>query len=279
VRTAYQGEPGAYSEAAALEFYPKTDLMPCPSFEAVFDAVASGSATAGVLPVENTIGGSIHRNFDLLVEHDLPIVGEVEVAVDHCLLVYPGTTREAIRRVYSHPQGLAQCEAFLKTLTGVELVATYDTAGSAKLVRDGALRDTAAIASHRAADVFGLEVLASGIQDYATNITRFVVIARAPDTNAVGEKTTIVFALPNEPGALYRALGVFAERSIDLTKLESRPIRGRAWEYMFYADLALGRHELKCARALVHLAEFAKWVRTLGSYPKWKDEPKSTQPS
>jgi prephenate dehydratase len=241
--------------------------MPCPSFEAVFDAVASGAATAGVLPVENTIGGSIHRNFDLLVEHDLPIVGEVEVAVDHCLLVYPGTTREAIRRVYSHPQGLAQCEAFLKTLTGVELVATYDTAGSAKLVRDGALRDTAAIASRRAADVFGLEVLAAGIQDYATNITRFVVIARAPDPNMVGEKTTIVFALPNEPGALYRALGVFAERSIDLTKLESRPIRGRAWEYMFYADLALGRQELKCARALTHLAEFAKWVRTLGSYP------------
>src|SRR5262245_25771272 len=165
--------------------------MPCPSFEAVFEAVQTGAATDGVLPVENSIGGSIHRNYDLLVEHDLPIVGEVEVPVEHCLLVYPGTKREDIKRVYSHPQGLAQCEEFLKTMTGVELVATYDTAGSAKLVRDGALRDTAAIASRRAADIFGLEVLESGIQDYATNITRFVVIARAPEPNAVGEKTTI----------------------------------------------------------------------------------------
>jgi prephenate dehydratase len=271
VRTAYQGEPGAYSEAAAVEFHPKTDLMPCPSFEAVFDAVKSGAATDGVIPLENTIGGSIHRNFDLLVEHDLPIVGEVEVAVDHCLLAYPGTTRDKVRRVYSHPQGLAQCEQFLKTLVGVELVATYDTAGSAKLVRDGKLGDTAAIASRRAAEVFGLDVLESGIQDYAVNITRFAVIARQPDPAVLGAKTSIVFALPNEPGALYRALGVFAERQIDLTKLESRPIRGRAWEYMFYADLALGRHELKCARALVHLAEFAKWIRTLGSYPRWKE--------
>ena len=271
MRTAYQGEPGAYSEAAAAEFHPGADLMPCPSFEAVFDAVSSGAATDGVLPVENTIGGSIHRNYDLLVEHDLPIVGEVEVAVEHCLLAYPGTARDAIRRVYSHPQGLAQCEQFLKTLQGVELVATYDTAGSAKLVRDGKLNDTAAIASRRAADVFGLDVLESGIQDYATNLTRFVVIARHADATVLGEKTSIVFALPNEPGALYRALGVFAERQIDLTKLESRPIRGRAWEYMFYADLALGRHELKCARALVHLAEFAKWIRTLGSYPRWKE--------
>jgi prephenate dehydratase len=271
VRTAYQGEPGAYSEAAALEVHPDTDLMPCPSFEAVFDAVKTGVTTDGVIPLENTIGGSIHRNFDLLVEHDLSIVGEVEIAVEHCLLVNPGTTRSAIRRVYSHPQGLAQCEMFLRAMEGVEIVATYDTAGSAKLVRDGQFPDAAAIASRRAADVFGLEVLESGIQDYAMNITRFAVIARQPDPSVLGEKTTIVFALPNEPGSLYRALGVFAERQIDLTKLESRPIRGRAWEYMFYADLALGRHELKCARALVHLAEFAKWIRTLGSYPRWKE--------
>lgn len=270
MRTAYQGEPGAYSEAAAAEFHPGADLMPCTSFEAVFDAVKTGTSTDGVIPVENTIGGTIHRNYDLLVEHDLSIVGEVEVAVDHCLLACPGTTRDAIRRVYSHPQGLAQCEMFLRTMAGVELVATYDTAGSAKLVRDGQLTDTAAIASRRAAEVFGLDVLESGIQDYALNVTRFVVIARHPDPAVLGEKTTIVFALPNEPGALYRALGVFAEREIDLTKLESRPIRGRAWEYMFYADLALGRHELRCARALVHLAEFAKWIRTLGSYPRWK---------
>jgi prephenate dehydratase len=271
VRIAFQGEPGAYSEAAAIRFSDHADLLPCESFDDVFTAVATGKATHGILPVENSIGGSIHRNFDLLVEHDLSIVGEVEIAVEHCLLVNPGTTREAIRRVYSHPQGLAQCEMFLRAMQGVEIVATYDTAGSAKLVRDGQFPDAAAIASRRAGEVFGLEVLESGIQDYAMNITRFAVIARQPDPSVLGEKTSIVFALPNEPGSLYRALGVFAERQIDLTKLESRPIRGRAWEYMFYADLALGRHELKCARALVHLAEFAKWIRTLGSYPRWKE--------
>jgi prephenate dehydratase len=279
MRIAYQGEPGAYSEAAALKFHASADVMPRPTFDDVFSAVSSGKATHGILPVENSIGGSIHRNFDLLAEHDLSIVGEVELLVEHCLLAYPGTTREALRRVYSHPQALAQCEQFLRTMApgpeagqaGVEIVATYDTAGSAKLIRDGALKDTGAIASARAAEVFGLEVLASGIQDYAANLTRFVVVARQAETVADADKTTILFALPNEPGALFKALSVFALRDIDLTKLESRPIRGRPWEYMFYVDLSVSRQDMRCARALVHLAEFAKWVRTLGSYKRWKD--------
>jgi prephenate dehydratase len=271
VRIAYQGEPGAYSEAAALKFHPSADVLPRQSFDEVFSAVSTGAATHGILPVENSIGGSIHRNFDLLAEHDLSIVGEVELLVDHCLLAYPGTTREALRRIYSHPQGLAQCEQFLRKMQGVEIVATYDTAGSAKLIRDGALKDTGAIASARAGEVFGLEILASGIQDYAANLTRFIVIARSAEAAKDADKTTILFALPNEPGALFKALSVFALRDIDLTKLESRPIRGRPWEYMFYADLNVSRQDMRCARALVHLAEFAKWVRTLGSYRRWKE--------
>jgi len=279
MRIAYQGEPGAYSEAAALKFHASADALPRPSFDDVFSAVSSGTATHGILPVENSIGGSIHRNFDLLAEHDLSIVGEVELLVDHCLLAYPGTTRAALRRIYSHPQALAQCEQFLRTMSprpgsgqgGVEIVATYDTAGSAKLIRDGALKDTGAIASARAAEVFDLEVLASGIQDYAANLTRFVIVARQAETVSDADKTTILFALPNEPGALFKALSVFALRDIDLTKLESRPIRGRPWEYMFYVDLSVSRQDMRCARALVHLAEFAKWVRTLGSYKRWKD--------
>ena len=279
MRIAYQGEPGAYSEAAALKFHAATDVLPYPTFEDVFAAVMSGKATHGILPVENSIGGSIHRNFDLLAEHELPIVGEVELLVEHCLLAYPGATRESLRRIYSHPQALAQCEQFLRALSprtdggpaSVEIVATYDTAGSAKLIRDEALTDTGAIASARAGEIFGLQILESGIQDFAANLTRFVIVAKTAETVTDADKTTILFALPNQPGALFKALSVFALRDIDLTKLESRPIRGRPWEYMFYVDLSVGRQDMRCARALIHLSEFAKWVRTLGSYRRWKD--------
>ena len=271
MRIAYQGEPGAYSEAAGLKFHAAADVMPNPSFEDVFRAVVTGTATHGILPVENSIGGSIHRNFDLLADNDLSIVGEVELLVEHCLLAYPGAKRENLRRVYSHPQALAQCEKFLRALPNIEIVATYDTAGSAKLIRDGALKDTGAIASARAGEIFGLEILEAGIQDFEMNITRFVIVARQAETVPDADKTTILFALPNQPGALFKGLSVFALRDIDLTKLESRPIRGRPWEYTFYADLSVGRQDMRCARALVHLAEFAKWVRTLGSYRRWKE--------
>jgi prephenate dehydratase len=175
-----------------------------------------------------------------------------------------------LKRVYSHPQALAQCERFLLTLSGVEIIATYDTAGSAKMVADAGSTDAAAIASARAGEVFGLTPLTSSIQDFDDNITRFLVIGRRPFKNAIADKTTIVFTLPNEPGSLFKALSVFALRGVDLTKLESRPIPGRPWEYLFYADLAAARDELICARALSHLAEFAPTLRTLGSYASWK---------
>jgi prephenate dehydratase len=265
MRIAYQGEPGAYSEAAALAFDPAAEPLPCRSFEEVFQAVQEGGAARGILPMENSIGGSIHRNYDLLVEHELPIVGEIELKVDHCLLALPGVRLDEITVVHSHPQALAQCEQFLKGLPKVEISAVYDTAGGAKLIRDGELRHAAAIASRRAADVFGLAILQEALQDFDTNITRFFIVARQAITEGA-DKTTIAFALPNAPGALFRALSVFALRNIDLTKLESRPLRGRPWEYMFYADLAVSRDDLQCARALVNLAEFARWVRTLGTY-------------
>ncbi|HEY2434735.1 MAG TPA: prephenate dehydratase [Vicinamibacterales bacterium] len=265
MRIAYQGEPGAYSEAAALAFAPDATPLACRNFEDVFQAVADGTVGRGIVPMENTIGGSIHRNYDLLVEHELPIVGEVQLKVDHCLLALPGVRLEDVKVVHSHPQALAQCERFLRGLSGVDISAGYDTAGGAKLIREQGLRHDAAIASIRAAQVFGLEVLKRGIQDYDNNITRFCVIARHPVTEGA-DKTTIVFALPSEPGSLFRALSVFAMRKIDLTKLESRPIRGSAWEYMFYADLGVSRDDLNCGRALINLAEFARWVRTLGTY-------------
>ena len=272
MRVAYQGEPGAYSEAAALAFDPDAAPVPCRSFEEVFRAVAEGGAARGIVPMENTIGGSIHRNYDLLVEHELPIVGEVQLKVDHCLLALPGVALADVRVVHSHPQALAQCERWLQGLPGVELSAVYDTAGGAKLIREQGLRDHAAVASVRAAEVFGLDVLARGIQDFDTNITRFFAIARHAITEGA-DKTTIVFALPSQPGSLFRALSVFALRNIDLTKLESRPIPGRPWEYLFYVDLAAARDELPCQRALAHLAEFAPVLRTLGSYTRWKGQP------
>jgi prephenate dehydratase len=270
MRIAYQGEPGAYSEAAALRFSDHTDLLPCEAFDDVFKAVASGKATHGILPVENSIGGSIHRNYDLLIEHDLPIVGEVELPIRHHLLALPGTTVEQVQRIYSHPQALAQCERFLREFANLGIHSTYDTAGSAKLIKEQGLADAAAIASERAAQVFGLDVLRSDIQDYSDNITRFLVISRTTDPEAPADKTTLVFSLSNEPGALFKALSVFALRDIDLTKIESRPMRGRPWEYLFYVDIPVSRQDLRCARALVHLAEFARSLRTLGSYASWK---------
>jgi arogenate/prephenate dehydratase len=270
VRIAYQGEPGAFSEAASRQVAADAHLVPCKSFEDVFASVNTSQVDFGVLPIENSIGGSIHRNFDLLLEHDLPIVGEVEVPVVHHLLALPGRRLEQVKRIYSHPQALAQCDRFLRTLTGVEITATYDTAGSAKMIATDGLEDAAAIASARAAEVFGLVPLKSSIQDYQNNTTRFLVIGRQPLSSSAPDKTTVVFTLTNEPGALFKAISVFALRGIDLTKLESRPIPDRKWEYLFYVDVAAASADLACARALAHLAEFAPMVRVLGSYRSCK---------
>jgi arogenate/prephenate dehydratase len=264
VRLAYQGEPGAYSEAAALQYGgPQTETLPCKTFEDVFDAVSRKKASHGVVPLENSIGGTIHRNYDLLLDHDLTITGEVELDVVHCLQALPGTKIGDITVVYSHPQALAQCERYLKEL-GASVEAVYDTAGGAKLVAEKKLAGAAALASRRAAEVFGLEVLQEAVQDYEFNITRFAIIGGAPPADA--NKTTIVFALPSTPGALFKALSVFALRDINLTKLESRPMRGRPWEYLFYVEVDAPRSDLGCARALTHLAEFARWTRVLGTY-------------
>jgi prephenate dehydratase len=264
VRLAYQGEPGAYSEAAALQYGgPQAETLPCKSFEDVFDAVSRKKATHGVVPLENSIGGTIHRNYDLLLDHDLTISGEVELDVVHCLQALPGTKVSDVKTVYSHPQALAQCERYLKDL-GANVEAVYDTAGGAKLIAEKKLANAAALASRRAAEVFGLEVLQEAVQDFEFNITRFAIIGGAPPPDA--NKTTIVFALPSTPGALFKALSVFALRDINLTKLESRPMRGRPWEYLFYVEVDAPRSDLGCARALTHLAEFARWTRVLGTY-------------
>src|SRR6186997_3315896 len=263
MRLAYQGEPGAYSEAAARVFSPHTETLPCKTFDEVFDAVVEKRATHGVVPMENSVGGTIHRNYDLLVDHEIPITGEVELDVVHCLQALPGTKLQDVKLVYSHPQALAQCERYLKDL-GATVEAVYDTAGGAKLVSEQKLANAAALASRRAAEVFGLEVLQEAVQDYEFNITRFAIIGGVPPKDA--NKTTIVFALRSTPGSLFKALSVFALRDINLTKLESRPVRGAPWEYLFYVEVEARRDDLTCARALTHLAEFARWTRVLGTY-------------
>lgn len=282
VRIAYQGVPGAYSEAAALKAYPKCETVPCDQFEAAFKAVELWLVDKAVLPIENSVGGSIHRNYDLLLCHRLHIVGEVQLVVNHCLLGLPGVRKEDLKRVLSHPQALAQCELTLNKLA-VTRVSADDTAGAAQIIAANSLRDTGAVASARAAEIYGLNILAEGIQDDSDNITRFLILAREPIIPGTDRpyKTSIVFTLEEGPGVLFKALAVFALRGINLSKIESRPQRNRPlrivddsnrgsakyFDYLFYIDFEASMAEVRAQYALGHLQEFARFLRVLGCYP------------
>jgi prephenate dehydratase len=276
IKAAFQGERGAFSEEAARRLLgAEVEVVPLRTFEEMFEAVASGTASCALAPIENTLAGAVIPNYDLLLAHDLTIVGEVVLRIVHNLIAPRGVTLDRIKRVYSHPVALAQCERFFAAHPGFEVVAAYDTAGSVKMVVESGRQDEAAIAGRAAAEVYGADILHAGVESNAQNFTRFFLLVR-PDRagdvvpRAAGgqRKTSIVFRIANRPGALYRSLAVFASEAIDLTKIESRPIEGRPWEYSFYLDFLGDRADPPIQRALAHLAAQAENLRILGSYPR-----------
>jgi prephenate dehydratase len=263
---AFQGEHGAYSEEAVIQhFGEEVTTLPCHSFEHIFAAVEEGKADFGVLPVENSTAGSINKSFDLLLERDLKVRGEILLRVRHNLMTTPGQAG-SIREVRSHPQALAQCEEYLNR-NGYKAVSWYDTAGSAKDLAAQPADGVAAIASLLAAKHYGLEIVDKGIEDLRNNYTRFFVIGPGEAKFGGPAKTSLVFAVPNTPGSLLQALSEFANRKINMTKLESRPRRNRTWQYVFYLDFEGSWQDPAAGEALISLLSHAAFVKLLGSYP------------
>lgn len=268
MRAAFQGEPGAYSEEAGCGYFGEVEMVPQESFFDVFKAVTSGACQSGLIPIENSLAGSIHQNYDLLLQHDLHIVGEYSLRIRHSLIGFPGAVLSGIDQVISHPQALGQCAGYLRE-KNIKAEPVYDTAGSVKMLKASGEKSKAAIASKRAAEIYQMQVLEESIEDSPKNYTRFLEISQhavMPESDA---KTSIVFTLQNQPGALYKALSVFALRDIDLTKIESRPLVGKTWDYLFYIDFAGSTESESTKRALDHLDEYTSMLRVLGTYPRF----------
>lgn len=262
---AYQGEAGAYSEEGVEALWPTAARLPLSSIRKVFEAVEVGRVDVGLVPMENSQAGSINETYDLFLKHGLHLVGEAVVQVNHCLVALPETSIDDLEEVTSHPQAIAQCEEFLGAL-GASIRAEYDTAGAARRIADEKLAGTGAIASRRAAELYGLSVLAEGIQTYPDNYTRFGALSRVPEPLTAPTKTSLVFGVGHVAGSLYRCLGAFAERHLSLNKLESRPRGGRPWEYVFYADVEAPASEPEMIEALAEVSEHATFTRVLGTY-------------
>jgi len=271
-RVAFQGEIGAYSEEAAAQLFgPKLSVRPCRDLSDVFKVVETEEAEYGIAPIENSLEGSINQTYDLLLRYQLKVCHEVIIKITHCLIANPGVRLESIKTVYSHPQALAQCRDFLDRLNG-ENIPTYDTAGSAKMIKGENATDSAAIASERAAQIYHLEILARGIENNPQNFTRFLVLSKQDSPPTGSDKTSVIFSTKHVPGTLLKALEDLAAQGINLTKIESRPIMGRPWEYNFYLDFEGHRTEGRVQRALQNLTQNSIFMKLLGSYPKARGE-------
>jgi len=276
ITVSFQGEFGAFSEKAALSFFGAAcSPVPRPQFRDVFDDVNKKRSAFGVIPIENSLFGSIAQNYDLLLEYPLYIVGELKLRIHHCLLALPGTKLSNIKDVYSHPQALGQCDAFLRSLNNVVVHQFYDTAGAAKMIADEHRGNAAAIASEQAAKHYGLAILRRNIETDHRNFTRFLILSKSEkalpqNRNKHRRKTSIIFATKHSAGSLVHCLSVFAERNINLLKIESRPILGKPWEYIFFIDVDGDRKEKYFASALTALSHHSTFVKILGSYPTGK---------
>lgn len=265
---AFQGEIGAYSEEAAFQFFgTAVQVKPLESLDAVFKMVETSEVPYGIVPVENSLEGSISRSYDLMLNSNLKVCGEKELRIVHCLIAGPGASLDSVKRIYSHPQALGQCQAFLRHLNA-ELIPTYDTAGSVKMIKEQNITDGAAVASARAAEIYGMKILAREIEDNPNNFTRFFILAKEDSPPTGKDKTSIVFSVKHKPGALFSAIKVFADNKINLTKIESRPTRQRAWEYNFYLDFEGHREDQIVQQVLEKVDRHSLFVKVLGSYPK-----------
>jgi prephenate dehydratase len=272
---AFQGEPGAFSQQAIRQFLgERAGILPCQRFEQVFRALDTDQAQAAAIPIENTLHGSVHENYDHLLHFDFEIVAETSVRIVHNLIALPGTSFKTVRRVFSHPVAINQCLDFFRDNPQVEREPFYDTAGSVKMIVEQQLRDAAAIASALAAELYGAKVLRRSIEDDRRNFTRFFLLRKKgtprpklASTLSRENKTSLVFTTRNIPGALFRALSAFALRDLNMTKIESRPLRGKPWEYLFYLDLIGDVSDERLQKAIGHLEEVADFFRVLGSYP------------
>jgi len=273
-RVAFQGEPGAFSQEAVRQLFgERARSLPCQRFTDVFDALVKKTADAAVIPIENTLHGSVHENYDHLLEYDVRITGETSVRIVHNLIALPGVRFRDVRRVFSHPVALNQCLNFFEENPGFEKAPFYDTAGSVKMIAEQKLTDAAAIASSIAASLYKAHILRRSIEDDRRNFTRFFLLRRASprlksEAGGAGPwKTSVVFTTRNTPGALFRAISAFALRDLNLTRIESRPLRGKPWEYLFYLDFMAREDDPRAVNALNHLRELADFLRVLGSYP------------